>query len=267
MSCINAIVLGSGSIGERHARNLLSAFSANVFVVSRSPDTPFRTPLLNDSSSVQKTNTTNLPDLDWDVCVIATPSSIRSSLLEELPLSDIKSLYAEVPLAISLTEWTKLRELCTLHNIYLHGGYNLRYHPGYKYLKDLKNTQLLSFRAIFGEYLPSNHKWEDHRNRYEAVKSLGGGPLLTSHHELDAALNLLGPVKSLSCFEANTNLVIDAADHTLILLQHESRAISTIDLNFFTPKYTRHSLITTNTSVISFEPFSSGLQHDELTLS
>ena len=48
------LIFGSGSIGERHALNILNNFDKEVLVVSRYPKKSFREPLLNNSIKVNK---------------------------------------------------------------------------------------------------------------------------------------------------------------------------------------------------------------------
>ena len=54
MNIKNCLVIGSGSIGERHAKNLAKFFNKKVFVLSRCPDKEFRDEFLNKSEYVTK---------------------------------------------------------------------------------------------------------------------------------------------------------------------------------------------------------------------
>ena len=247
---MKALVIGSGSLGERHAKNLASYFESDVSVLSRNTN-KFRSEYLNTSDRVHKVCFDSLRPSDWDVCVIATPSSIRTESLSKLDNHQLKSLYVEVPVATTKENWLKLKTTADKHKAHIHAGYNMRYHKSWKYIYELSTTSTFrSINSIFAEHLPSLHTWENYKTRYEAVRGLGGGPLLTSHHELDMAINLLGRVKQVSCCEHNTNLDIDSPDHALITLIHESGSLSTIDLNFFYPRYTRISHIATDNDVI-----------------
>lgn len=259
--CMQALVIGSGSIGERHARNLSTYFNAEVCVASRNPEKPFRSEILNNSTSVSKKSFESIQPTCWDVCVIATPSSLRKDAILPFSSHSISSLYVEVPAVVNESELSLLLSLPLLANTYIHAGYNMRYHPAWKHIKSrIISTEIPSaFRAIFAEHLPSIHSWEDYRKRYEAVRELGGGPLLTSQHELDMAINLLGRVTRVSCIQMNTVLNIDSADHSLITLFHLSGAVSTIDLNFFYKKYTRTATLATDKDVYTVEPFDRGI--------
>ena len=255
-----SLIIGSGSIGERHAKNLAKFFNQKVLVLSRYPERKFRDEFLNSSENISKISFDDLSKFkNFEIVVIATPSSIRSEALNLINNSTIRVIYTEVPAAISFKEWIKLKEKAKELNTFLFAGYNMRFHPGYKSINSLQKKEFVSFRGIFAEYLPDLHKWEKYSDRYEAKKELGGGPLLTSHHELDIAINLLGKVKSVSCIMRNSLLDIDASDHAIINLFHENGKISNIDLNFFYKNYTRRIEIATTSKLITYEPFASGL--------
>ena len=136
----------------------------------------------------------------------------------------------------------------------------MRFHPAIENLKSLKNREFLSLRGVFGEFLPSLHKWENYKHRYEALNALGGGPLLTSHHEIDLAIYLIGNVDKVSCIFRNTSLDIDAPDHAILNLFHCNGAISNLDLNFYYRKYVRNFQIATTQDMINYEPFGNGLK-------
>ena len=260
----NCLIIGSGSIGERHAKNLIKFFEKNVFVVSRFPEKKFRDEFLNLSDKAIKISIDQLNDVStFELLIFATPSSIRSINLDLYPKLKIKFIYTEVPAAVSFLEWNKLKEFSLRIGARIFSGYNMRFHPGLIQLKKLSSDQFISLRGIFGEYLPDLHKWEDYRTRYEAIKTLGGGPLLTSHHEIDLAIWLMGKVESVACIMRNTILKIDANDHAIVSLFHENGSISNLDLNFFYKKYVRSIEIATSKEIITYEPFHDGLKIGE----
>lgn len=268
MPTSKCLVIGSGSIGERHAKNLAKIFNKKVYVLSRNNKKNFRDHYLNQSDKVIKISKEDLKKFEnLDLAILATPSSIRAEILEPLEHIKIKCIYAEVPAAKSFTSWTKLKNLSLKLNCKLYAGYNMRFHPGIKKLKSLSNSnKFLSLRGIFGEFLPDLHKWENFKFRYEAIKILGGGPLLTSHHEIDIAIYLMGRVKKVSCIMRKTFLDIDADDHVILNLIHENNSISNLDLNFFYKKYVRRLEISTEKEIIRYEPFNDGLSIGEMNM-
>ena len=255
------LIIGSGSIGERHAKNLIKFFDKQVIVLSRNPKKSFRDSFLNSSEKIKKISLEELKSFEgFDLLIIATPSSIRSNIIEEISFLNIRIVYSEVPAAISFSEWLSLKKICKKIGADLFSGYNMRFHPGIVKLKSLHSDDFLSLRGVFGEYLPDLHQWEDYKFRYEALKKLGGGPLLTSHHEIDIAIFLMGKVKKVSCIMRNTHLDIDSPDHIIVNLFHLNNSVSNLDLNFFYKNYVRRMEIATSNEIISYEPFSEGLK-------
>ena len=260
MKQTKSLVIGSGSIGERHSKNLVKFLNKKVYVLSRFPDKPFRDSYLNESENIEKISYSDLDkSYDIELLVLATPSSIRSEAFSEIQKIKPSVIYTEVPAAINYSSWSSLKKLSSELNAKLYAGYNMRFHPGINTLKELKDSRFLSLRGVFGEFLPDLHKWEDYRERYEAINALGGGPLLTSHHEIDLAILLMGQVKKVSCFMRNSHLDIDAADHSIIILFHKNGSVSNLDLNFFYKQYVRRLEIATEKGVINYEPFSKGI--------
>ena len=242
-------------------KNLINIFNKNVFVLSRNPQNKFRDQFLNASEKVKKIAKSELKDFDeFEILIFATPSSIRYLSLENADKLKIKNIYTEVPAAISFSHWENLKLYSSNLNAKLYAGYNMRFHPGLIKLKSLSNKNFLSLRGVFGEYLPDLHKWEDYKKRYEAINILGGGPLLTSHHEIDIAILLMGKVEKVSCIMRNTHLDIDSYDHAIVNLFHENNSISNLDLNFFYKEYVRGIEIANSNEIIKYHPFHDGLK-------
>jgi hypothetical protein len=116
-------------------------------------------------------------------------------------------------------------------------GYNLRFHPGLRRLKELVSQgaigQVVSARATVGEYLPDWHPWEDYRRSYSGRRDLGGGAVLTFSHELDALCWLLGPPRRVSAMTAHAStLEINTEDVAEILLEFERGALGSVHVDY-----------------------------------
>jgi predicted dehydrogenase len=75
-------------------------------------------------------------------------------------------------------------------------GFQYRYHPcliqALHFLEEGVIGRPLSTRAVYGEYLPNMHPWEDYHQSYSSRKDLGGGVILTLCHPLDTLRWMLG---------------------------------------------------------------------------
>ena len=116
-------------------------------------------------------------------------------------------------------------------------GYNLRFHPGLERLRELVKQhaigKVVSARAEVGEYLPDWHPWEDYRRGYSARRDLGGGPVLTFSHELDALCWLLGaPSRVMGMATHASSLEIDTEDVAELVLQFADGPLASVHVDF-----------------------------------
>jgi predicted dehydrogenase len=123
-------------------------------------------------------------------------------------------------------------------------GYNLRFHPGIRKLKDLvdKGTlgRILWAQVEAGQYLPDWRPWQDYRQSYTARKELGGGILLDGSHELDYITWLLGtPVEVMSMTAKVSALDVNVEDCASVLLRFASGCQADVHLDFVQRSYSR----------------------------
>jgi predicted dehydrogenase len=116
-------------------------------------------------------------------------------------------------------------------------GYQFRHHPGLVSAKAALEAgeigRPLSARAVYGEYLPGWHPWEDYRRGYSARADLGGGVVLTLCHPLDYLLWLLGPAQSVWAFTGQlSDLGLDVEDTAEIGIRFGSGALASARLDY-----------------------------------
>jgi len=181
MDAPRVLVLGAGSIGSRHARNLLRA-GAVVDVMD-----------LDRARAAAIVGTAARPlDLErlhgYDGIVVATPTSLHAEH-GSAALSSGARVLIEKPLAATSHD---AHELAALGSEKLAVGYNLRFHEPTRRAIDLildgAVGRLSSVRLWFGSWLPDWRPGTDYRAGYSARRDLGGGVLLDAIHELDLAL-------------------------------------------------------------------------------
>jgi predicted dehydrogenase len=91
----------------------------------------------------------------------------------------------------------------------------------------------LSVRAIWGEYLPGWHPWEDYRQSYSARPELGGGVILTLCHPFDYLRWLLGEVSELWAQAGHIgDLEIAVEDTAEIVLRFSNGAFGSLHLDY-----------------------------------
>lgn len=228
------LVVGMGSIGQRHIRNLRAIRDVEI-IAYRSRGQPLPEDLQGDWLR-------EFSDLDAALgedpvaALICAPPAVQVEsaaiaakagchLFIEKPISDcldgLEALVAEV----------KRRELSTLI------GYNLRFHPQlqriYLLISEGRIGQVTSIRAEVGQYLPDWHPKEDYRLGYSARRDLGGGAILDLIHEIDYVHWLGGAVSRIACFADHVSgLEINCEDTAEILLDFEAGSIGSIHLDY-----------------------------------
>lgn len=231
------LVIGAGSIGERHIRNLWQLGYQDI-IVYRQRNLPFR-----DIANAKVTVITNWNEVLQQkpfAAIICTPTSqhLQQSML---CLQSNMHVLVEKPLAAENFNVQELMNTASANNKYLQVAYMLRYHPLIKKIKNLveENTygKLINIQTYWAEYLPNWHPWEDYRTTYAAKKELGGGVALTLSHDIDVCSFIANSaVKRFASFpnsqshlEINTESLFD----TTIL--YENNTIAHVHVNFMQP--------------------------------
>lgn len=232
---MSVLIIGGGSIGKRHARNVLSLGYTDVAVVEINPgrsqevekELHVRTFLSIEDAFAAK---------QWHVVFVCSPS--RFHLEQAVVCAKYGAdLFIEKPLSHSFSGLMKLTKLVKLKKLITMVGSNWKFYPLFQKMKELLDAgaigRVLSARCQFGSYLPDWHPWEDHRKGYSANKVLGGGILLDSH-EFDYLTWFIGKkVKSLVCFaDRISDVTVDTEDVAEVLLQFENGAIGEIHQDY-----------------------------------
>lgn len=233
------LVLGCGSIGERHIKNLLS-LGQEVYcydkVLKRMED------MVNKYQiSVYDFKSQHLP---IDAFIICTPPNYHIPFAKEA-IEHNSHIFVEKPMSHTLDGVDEVIESARAKNLVLQVGYQFRFHPGLRLVKELLDEgrigKLLSIRAEFGQYLPDWHPQEDYRNLYTCYEKQGGGIILDSSHEIDYVRWLANSeVKQVNCFAGKlSNLEVDVEDTAEINLEFENGVIGNIHLDMINRNYTR----------------------------
>lgn len=232
---MNILVVGCGSIGQRHIRNLKTLHVGEVSgcdidsarchkVVSQLGVRVFR----DFAEALMKV----LPD----AVLVCTPTSLHIPDALSVARSGCH-LFIEKPLSHSLEGVDELVDIVAQKNLVTLIGCNMRFHPSIAKIKNLLESGIIGkvvcVRIQAGQYLPDWHPWEDYRHGYSANRSMGGGIILDSIHEIDYITWFLGEVSHVSCFAGKlSSLEIDTEDTAEILLQFKSGTIGEVHLDY-----------------------------------
>lgn len=238
---MNFLVVGCGSIGQRHIRNLI-ALGHKVCGCEKNRR---KSAMVSEKYNINIYK--NLKDAlsqRYNAAFICTPTREHIPNSIEIAKRDIH-LFIEKPLSNSLSGVDKLLRLVKNKNLITLVGCNIRFFPTFimakKLIEDGKIGEVLSVKVEFGFYLPYWHPYEDYRKSYSANKSLGGGVILDDIHEIDSLVWLFGDVKEIFCFTGKlSNLEIDTEDIAEIFLKFKSGLIAQIHLDYLQRTYRRY---------------------------
>lgn len=234
------LIIGYGSIGQRHYKNFKS-LSISIGVVSRR-----ELDLDNLYSSIDNALNVFLPDV---VFVCNETSSHYQTLL------DLKKLNFKGVIIVEKPFTSKLEDISRLAGLEIYVSYNLRFLDLINKVKDeLTGEEILSALFYAGQYLPTWRPKRDYREVYSAKKSLGGGVLRDLSHEIDLAEFLLGSLLSFySISEKVSSLEIDTDDQFSFIGQTDKVSQVVIQLNYLDRIGNRFFIINTNNKTIKVD--------------
>ena len=238
---MRALVVGGGSIGSRHLRNLRALGVAALALVE--PHAGRRE--MSCSESEAEGFASLEAGLEWrpDLVMIGTPSHLHA----EQALAAARRgchLFIEKPLAHTSEGLDELRREVRERGLITLIGCNMRFHPGpgqvKRLLDDGRIGRLLFARVHTGSYLPAWRPQQDYRTSYSARREMGGGCVLDCIHEIDLTRWYMGEVAEVFCCAGHlSSLEVDVEDVAAIICRDASGALSEVHLDFVQRTYER----------------------------
>ena len=227
------LICGLGSIGQRHARLIEKITKGTAEIAAyrlRKLDI-----VINDNLEATfgikpevQLNLMTFDRLDhalaWKPDAVFVTNPIYMHIATAIAAAENGAhIFIEKPLDCSAEELPKLQHIITKKKLTCMVGYQQRYHPAYKRIKDLLNNRILgrliSADLHFGEWLPGMHPYEDYRESHAARADQGGGVILCLSHEIDIAFWLFGtPINVFALGGHLSDLDLDVEDNADILL-------------------------------------------------
>jgi predicted dehydrogenase len=242
---MKALVVGCGSIGRRHLRNLRQLGVDDLGVVEPDPE---RRQLAG--ADVDLKSWASLDEgLAWnpDFVVVATPTHLHADQALKVARLGL-DLFVEKPLCHNGDSLEELCEVAEAKDLITLVGCNMRFHPGpakvRTFLESGSLGKLLFARIQVGSYLPQWRAGADYRQNYAAREETGGGCILDCIHEIDLARWYLGDVQDVFCCAAQlSSLEIETEDVAALICRHNNGAISEIHLDYVQHTYERNCQI------------------------
>ena len=231
------LIIGGGSIGKRHIKNLQSLGYSEIYCLKRKKDEIFE-----KETGVRSITSINELSDNIDAVFVCTPTSLHAEGIE-IAVKLQAAIFMEKPLIHSSDGLRNTKNLLSGYDKVFFIGFMLRYHPLVKKIKSIIDSNSLgkvfSARFEFGSYLPFWHPWEDHKTGYAAKKELGGGVINTITHELDLVQYFFGTPRSVFCDSKNFNkLGIEVEEIAEAIFGYDDKMI-TLHLDYLQKEYDR----------------------------
>lgn len=226
------LILGLGSIGRRHVKNLRK-LGVSEFIAVRSG----RGRAVSTDPGIQELRGLDAAlEAKPDFALICTPPPNHVEAARQIAAAGCPFLL-EKPISDSMEGVSDLAALVREQGIWTLVGFNLRFHPALRKARELirenRIGRVLHLRAEVGQYLPDWHPEEDYRESYSAQRSLGGGAPFDLIHEMDYASWLAGPLRSAACVaDRISDLEIDSEDVAEFIVRFDGGAMGSIHMNY-----------------------------------
>jgi predicted dehydrogenase len=235
------LVIGCGSIGERHIKNLITLSAGSIIVSDTNPDRleyikeKYFLDVFDDVDAAFTTHP--------DIVLVCTPPPLHIPLAMKA-VDHGCHVFIEKPLSHTLEHVDGLLSKAKKKQRIVFVGYNLRFQKGIRLMKQLLEEEAigktLAIRAEFGQYLPDWRPSQDYTKSYTAQQSMGGGIILDGSHEIDYVRWFTGEITEVSCFAGTLgSLNVDVEDTAEILLKTTNGIIAEIHLDFLQRVYSR----------------------------
>tara|TARA_B110000003_G_C16645952_1_gene532070 strand:- start:1375 stop:2295 length:921 start_codon:yes stop_codon:yes gene_type:complete len=248
------LIIGLGSIGQRHLKILLSFDNIQIAALRTSKG------LLK--SDILVTNFFKLEDaikFNPDGVIITNPTSLH--VISALPFLKLGcKVLIEKPIDDCFEKTEILKPYAELIRV----AYCMRFNPIMKFLNSkfkVENPFKVGFKRSF--YLPNWHPYADYRKEYTALKKMGGGVIRTLSHELDLAIHWFGTPESIvGVTDKVSFLEIDTDDYAFFTLKTKQQARVNFELDLYSPiniyngeAFTQKGMYCWNLNEVKFMPY------------
>ena len=266
------LLIGYGSIGKRHAQNLLE-LGIKPYILTKYPD-KLDAIFLKDINEIKSENI--------EYCIIATPTAKHLEDLNNcLSLSHIpQKILIEKPLECSYLKGEEISNIAEKYGLNIFIAYNIRFLSIFNLINNFvseHSDKIRIIEAVAGQDLKEWRPYKDYTESYSAHRDQGGGADLDLSHEIDYILWLLGSdfKEKVILREKISNLKIDSPDIFKLLLNY-GKFIVDVTLDYIRkPKERYIKIICENnnliydftTDILKIDNESLTITNDDLNLS
>jgi|TARA_R110000744_G_scaffold988_4_gene3623 predicted dehydrogenase len=216
---MKSIIIGGGSIGKRHSKNLNNLGVSTIIVdIDR----------INDIDNILQEG--------FDLGLVCTPNINHIEHCIKLAQHNIP-IFCEKPFYSNLEGVEDLLSLVKEKNLITMVGCNLRFTPEIQKI----NPHSKYISVYFGYDLKKWRPQTNHLKSYSANKNLGGGVLLDVIHELDYLYHKFGSIKKITYTKNKlTDITMDTEDLVVGRIEFKKGNIADFTLNYLSEEYQRY---------------------------
>ncbi len=257
------LIVGVGSIGTRHVRNLLSLGYNNLATcdpLKEKLEAVSRFGADRTYEDVRVALETEKPDIVF----ICNPTHLHISTAV-LALRFGTHVFIEKPISHTLQGIDALERVAKKKKKIVMVACNFRFSKGFQKLESVLRKQTfgtpLFVRVAVGYYLPTARKGVSYKNIY-AARTQGGGVVLDSgSHVVDYLTALFGKVKASKMVKGTMQTIgIESEETAILALKHESGVLSSVTLDYVSRKPTHTIEVVTDRGTLLLD-----LKEDTLT--
>ena len=269
----NILIVGLGSIGQRHYRNLKKiGKNINFFSIRKKRNSPelnkfnqiVKKRFISNKKKIKEISFKELENQKIDLALVTNPTSLHVKTATELAKKKI-NVFLEKPISNNIKGVYNLLRVIKKNKLICAVGFQTRYDDLLQKIKKIINTK--KFGNIEKSYiehkhfLPYHHKYEDYKIGYAAKKSLGGGVLLCFSHEFDYANFLFGSPKYIySSLKKSNKLKIDVESSALVIAKYQKKFETIFDLDFLKKRQVRSCKIQFEKAFIEWDLIKNNLK-------
>ena len=242
IAIMRIVVVGCGSIGQRHIGNLQSLGQSELTVYDPAMERAreFASPRRVAAAESLDVALANSPDAVF----VCTPPHLHTEMARRA-VETGAHIFMEKPIASSLDGVDELLAEARLRGSHVYVGYNLRFHAGLVKAKELLDSgtigRLLMIRAETGQYLPDWRPTQDYRSGYITRQATGGGIILDASHEIDYVRWLGGEIERVYCAADHlSGLEMDTEDSASMVLRMAGSVVGEVHLDCVQRGYARN---------------------------
>jgi len=238
---MRALVVGCGSIGERHIANLRSLTRDQIAVCDvdeRKLEYVRKKHGIDTYVSLDEALSKG-----QDCVLVCTPTNSHIAIATRALRANCH-VFVEKPLSDRMDGIDELLGLANAKKKTVSVGFNMRFDKSLRKMKEWLDAKrignIVTAGVHFGYSFLRRKVDSDYRQDYAGQVSMGGGVILDAIHEIDYLIWLVGDVEELFCYSGRlSGLHMDVEDTAEMLLKFRNGAIGSIHLDFVQLPYCR----------------------------